>query len=458
MSKQPAKRFRLRELGIALVFALTGSMALAFCGFYVAKIDGKLFNKSSEVIIAREGNRTILTMANDYQGDVKEFALVVPIPYVFKEEQIQVGDPTIFERIDAYSAPRLVEYFDEDPCAPMFESDVMPMSAASPEQSSADIELRAKSLGVTIEEQFSVGEYDILILGAEESSGLETWLNENGYKLPDGASEALAPYIKMGMNFFVAKVNLERFEAKGYASLRPIMMAFESDAFMLPIQLGMLNADGPQDLTVYLLSPQGRVELENYRVATIPSDVYVPEFVENEFADMYRAMFDTAYAREGEKVVFLEYAWDMAWCDPCAADPLSPDELQRAGVFWLDNNGLNNNGLNNNGDFQAPNVYLSRLHVRYTKAKFPEDLMFRVTENRENFQGRYILQRPFKGKLTCGTGRDYVSSVRERQDQEAQTLARLTGWDYADIKAKIPEFNPDVSVPNWWERVFDVIR
>ena len=252
----------------------------------------------------------------------------------------------------------------------------------------------------------------------------------------------------MGMNFFVAKVNLEMFEEKGYASLRPLMIAFESEAFMLPIQLGMLNADGPQDLTMYLLSPDGRIELKNYRVANIPSEVYVPEFVENEFADMYRAMFDMAYTREDQKAVFLEYAWDMAWCDPCAAEPLSPDELQRAGVFWLDNN----------GDSQAPNVYLTRLHVRYTKDKFPEDLMFRVTENRENFQGRYILQRPFNGQISCGEGRDYISSVRERQDEEAQTLARLTGWDYSDIKAKIPEFNPEVSVPNWWERVFDVFE
>jgi hypothetical protein len=435
------------KFGLSLLAAFLGSTALAFCGFYVAKIDGKLFNKSSEVIIARDDTRTILTMSNDYQGDVKEFALVVPIPYVFKEEQIRVGDATIFERIDAYSAPRLVEYFDEDPCEPRVMLEMSATTAAGSAQKEK-VEARAKSLGVTIEEQFSVGEYDILILGAEESSGLETWLNENGYKMPQGAREALAPYIKMGMNFFVAKVNLERFEEKGYANLRPLMMAFESDDFMLPIQLGMLNADGPQDLTIYLLSPQGQVELENYRVARIPSDVYVPEFVENEFADMYRAMFDTAYKREGEKAAFLEYAWDMAWCDPCAADPLSQEELRRAGVFWLDQN----------TDFAAPNVFLTRLHVRYTKDKFPEDLRFRVTENRENFQGRYILQRPFKGELTCNAGRDYVSSVRERQDQEAQTLARLTGWDYAEIKAKIPEFNADVNVPNWWERVFDVFE
>ena len=46
----------------------------------------------------------------------------------------------------------------------------------------------AKALGVTIEAQYTVGEYDILILSAQQSSGLETWLRENGYRIPAGAS------------------------------------------------------------------------------------------------------------------------------------------------------------------------------------------------------------------------------------------------------------------------------
>mgnify|MGYP002260361150 CR=1 FL=1 len=49
----------------------------------------------------------------------------------------------------------------------------------------------------------------------------------------------------------------------------------------------------------------------------------------------YRAMFDQHVRREDMRAVFQEYAWDMSWCDPCAADPLSPDELRQAGVFWV---------------------------------------------------------------------------------------------------------------------------
>ena len=417
-----------------------------FCGFYVSKADADLFNEASKVIIARDGNRTILTMANDFRGDANEFALVVPVPTVLQEGQIQVGNSAIIDRIDAYSAPRLVEYFDENPCYiyedEMFFDFAAPQSELSTGKSKQD---RARSLGVTIEAAFSVGEYDILILSAQESSGLETWLLENDYNIPEGASEIFNRYIKQEMKFFVAKVNLEAFERTGQVFLRPIVMAFESEELMLPIQLGTINADGPQDLVVFLLSPEGRITTSNYRTVNIPSDENLPEFVENDFGKFYKTMFQNGYKREGNDVVFLEYAWDMSWCDPCAADPLSKDELHQAGVFWLEAS----------GDFSAPNVYLTRLHLRYTAQTHPEDLRFEVSDNRENFQGRYILQRPFKGKITCEAGGEYVRSVKERQEQEAKTLANLTGWDITDIRNKIGPYNPEVDAPDWWDKVFE---
>ena len=440
------KNYGFKFLLVGCFLLLTSSVQ-AFCGFYVSKADADLFNESSKVIIAREDNKTILTMANDFKGDVSEFALVVPVPTVMQEGQIQVGDNAIIDRIDAYSAPRLVEYFDHDPC---MRYDVRKLESSSEVPSTAlgGSTGRDQALGVTIEASFSVGEYDILILSAEESDGLETWLVENDYNIPEGAAQAFNSYIKQGMKFFVAKVNLEAFEESGQVFLRPLLMAFESDDFMLPIQLGTINANGPQDLVIFMLSPKGRVETSNYRMANIPSDVNIPEFVEDDFGSFYLDMFAHGYEREDRDVVFLEYAWDMAWCDPCAADPLSEEELKKAGVFWLDDS----------TNFGAPNVYLTRMHLRYTSETHPEDLMFEVTENRENFQGRYVLQRPFEGAITCEAGEDYVLRVRERQDQEAQVLANLTGWDIADIRAEITPYDPEENIPSWWERTFDRFR
>lgn len=400
--------------------------AWGFCGFYVAKADTKLYNKASEVIIAREGDRTILTMANDYQGNVKDFAIVVPVPVVLQQEQVRVGDPKIIQRLDAFSAPRLVEYFDPDPCADGDFSAGFGTRGGAPLPRSAARNRNAESaLGVTIESRFTVGEYDILILSARESNGLETWLKTNGYRLPQGGSQLLQPYIRQNMKFFVAKVNLSEFEKSGYKFLRPLQMAYESPRFMLPIRLGMLNATSEQDLIVYILSPKGQTEITNYRTVKIPSNTQIPLFVKNEFGEFYKAMFQTAYTREGKNAAFIEYAWDMGGCDPCSAEILNPEELRQAGVFWLTPG-------------SGTNVFITRLHVRYTRDKFPEDLMFQETSNRQFFQGRYILRHPFSGEIKCEAGQGYQRLLAERFEREAQTLAQLTGWNIQQIRQKMP--------------------
>ena len=424
-------------LAVVIVIGFTPT-AWAFCGFYVAKADTKLYNQASQVVIARNGDRTILTMANDYQGEVKDFALVVPVPVVLQQDQVNVGEPKIIERLDAFSAPRLVEYFDPDPCNPPVMGELR--SAPAAVMGGATRSARDESaLGVTVEARFSVGEYDIVILSAKESNGLETWLNRNGYRIPQGANQLLQPYIRQNMKFFVVKVNLEEFEKAGYQFLRPIQMAYESPKFMLPIRLGMMNATTEQDLIVYVLSPKGQAEITNYRTVNVPSDAEIPIFVKNEFGDFYNAMFQTAYTREGKKVAFRKYAWDVGSCDPCSADPLNPEELRKAGVFWLTPNMPNN-------------VFITRLHVRYTRDKFPEDLMFQETSNRQQFQGRYILRHPFTEEMTCRAGREYQRSLSQRFEQEAQTLAKLTGWNIQDIRKKTNVTTSGQQTP-WWRNV-----
>src|SRR6185436_12148937 len=106
------------------------------------------------------------------------------------------------------------------------------------------------------------------------------------------------------------------------------------------IRLGTVNARGTQELFVYAITRQGRVETTNYRTVKLPSDAEIPPYVKDDFKAFYRAMFDRQVKNEDMRVVFTEYAWDMAWCDPCAAEPLSRDELKSLGVFWVgDSNG-----------------------------------------------------------------------------------------------------------------------
>ncbi len=435
-------------ISAVLTVALSGT-AQAFCGFYVAKADTSLFNRASQVVLVRDGDRTVLTMANDFEGDVKDFAVVIPVPTFIERGQINVADKALIDHLDAYTSPRLVEYFDPDPCV-RYEYDMLGALKSSMPRASSELERRATASGVTIEASYTVGEYDILILSASESKGLIKWLNESGYKVPRGAEKVVGSYLKQDMRFFVAKVNLEAQKKSGYSYLRPLQVAFESNKFMLPIRLGTLNAQGEQELYIYALTRTGRVETSNYRTVKLPSNTEVPEFVQAEFGDFYRSMFEKQVQAQNRRAVFLEYAWDMAWCDPCAADPLTPDELRKLGVFWTDS------PKRSRVSPQAQNVFVTRLHVRYDQEHFPEDLFFQETGDRQNFQGRYVVRHPFAGKASCDIS-SYQAQLRERQEREAQQLANLTGWDIDDIRGKIPllaDTRPD-QASSWWSRLWN---
>ncbi|NQZ14556.1 MAG: DUF2330 domain-containing protein [Alphaproteobacteria bacterium] len=435
--------------------------AKAFCGFYVAKADADLFNEASKVVMSREEDRTVMTMANDFQGDVKDFAIVIPVPTVIKKSQVNVADNKLIDHLDSYTAPRLVEYYDDNPCHQRVYMEAMRSGAAPMTSMDSEAFKEAKKLGVTIEESYTVGEYDILILSAKESDGLLKWLNNESYKLPKGAEPILKSYIKQDMKFFVAKVNVKEFESSGFTYLRPLQVAYESEKFMLPIRLGTLNAKGPQDLILMTLTKKGRVEPVNYRTTKIPTGNDIPLFVANEFGDFYKAMFATQVEKEKMKTVFLEYAWDMAWCDPCAADPLQPEELRELGVWWLDEGtGMMLPGRRAMPP-QAVNAYVTRMHVRYDAKTFPEDLVLQVTEDRQNFQGRYVMRHPWNEEADCEEATAYYQDLTKRFEKEAKTLANLTGWDISDIRKKMEEngqsfdMKPHKDERPWWEQMWD---
>jgi hypothetical protein len=420
--------------GALLALAALAGPAWAFCGFYVAQADAKLFNKSSKVVLARDGEKTAITMANDYQGDAKEFAVVIPVPTFIERKQIGVVDMPTIDHLDAFTAPRLVEYHDFDPCAPPPPMPVAMARGGGPQMLAYAADAAARYKGVTVEATYDVGEYDVSILSAKESDGLVNWLTDNGYRIPAGAEAVLGSYIKQNMRFFVAKVNLGRMKLIGTGYLRPLQVRYETAKFMLPLRLGTVNADGPQDLIIYALTRNGRVETTNYRTVKLPTGVDVPLYVKDEFGPFYKALFERAVKREDMRAVFVEYAWDMGWCDPCAAKPMTFKELVELGARWIESDEDAPFGMRRTGGAGA---FVTRLHVRYDAAHFPEDLVFMETHDRENFQGRYVLRHPWRGTASCPAADAYRASLPARFRQEAQNLSGLTGWNAKEISTRM---------------------
>ena len=423
---------------VFLLVLLISNDVAAFCGFYVAKADGTLKNKTSQVILVRDGNRNVITMYNDFKGNFKDFAMVVPVPVVLQKKDIKVVNQSIFNILNDYSKPRLVEYFDENPCNRRdYESQ---LSGRVPGVNMKDEATRnysgeSKRKQVTIEAQYIVGEYDILILSAKESTGLRDWLTENGYKIPSGAEEVLEPYIKSNLKFFVVKVNEAEKKKMPGNFLRPIQISFTSPKFMLPIRLGMANADGDQDMIVYAFSKKGRIECTNYRSVELPTGNKIPLFVQNNFAAFYSNLFQHQWSKEGKSISMLEYAWDVSpknyvKCDPCVGNPPTQQDLVQAGVWWLTRDWSNYDDVYEENTQLDSHVYFTRLHIRYNRQQFPQDLIFQVTPNRENYQARYIITHPATGDFTCEEGKKYLHNLKERRKNELAQLTYLTGKNY----------------------------
>ncbi|HEY9702425.1 MAG TPA: DUF2330 domain-containing protein, partial [Allocoleopsis sp.] len=397
-----------------IVFYNTPSV-LAFCGFFVAKADAKLYNSSSRVVIARIGDRNIFYMSNDYQGDVKDFARIVPVPVIPKREQVRIGNQELIEKLDTFTAPRLVQYYDDVqklwweeagpiiipttiviviatslfmgykkkklfdvllilqmifiPILIFFNPNILyTIASLNPiliitaivivitpllfigykkknllkvlvtwfviyilivialpsfliQANKGKSSYYTNNAQVTIADKFTIGEYDITILSAKQSNGLTTWLNDNGYKVPNNAKAMLQDYIQKGMKFFVVKVNLAALEKTGNGFLRPIVLEYNSPKLMLPIRLGTLNAKSDQDLIIHILSSDDYqkheyFEVGNYRTVFIPTDQNksyrfkpsgeeLPSFIQNEFGEFYQAMFQREYERYGKNVAFV---------------------------------------------------------------------------------------------------------------------------------------------------------
>ena len=400
--------------------------ARAFCGFYVGGADTKLFNNATVVVMMREGQKTVLSMQNNYQGPPQDFAMVVPVPVVLQKENVKTLPRELFDRVDALTAPRLVEYWEQDPCAADHPPPPSPMLAPMSEavNVTATGGMR-ESHSVKIEARFSVGEYDILVLSAKDSSGLDTWLHENGYKIPSGAEPLLRPYVQMGMKFFVAKIDAKKVAMKdGMAMLSPLRFHYDADAFFLPIRLGLVNSGGTQDLVVNVLARGQRFEVANYDNVSIPTNLELAEEAKGQFGATYAALFDKTIARSARTVV-TEYAWEATSCDPCPTPSLDEQELMTLGA---DVATASSDDDGDDSRQRSRGFVVTRLHLRYAKGALGDDLFFRAAHAIEggrersvgvgvegasrleqgarpgdmnNFQARYVIRHPWVGDVKC---------------------------------------------------------
>ncbi len=384
-----------------LTFLLLSPAAHAFCGTYVGSAGSELYNSAAKVALARDGTRTTITLANDFEGAVTDFALVIPVPEVLTADDVSLADTGLFDRLDAYSSPRLVSYQCSDfyyydyaygvdgsasGCLGCGAKDMMLSDSGAVMTDSTATEWAD---AVTVESSFTEGNYEFVVLSSEDSEGLVGWLGANGYAIPAGAEALLQEYIDAGSYFFAAKVVLNELEVAP-TWLPPLQFGYDADTFALPVRIGTISSSGEQDLLVFTITSieDGMTGIANYDQVAVADECMwedqgegFGEFYTNTFLEQ---MFDSPRASW-----LTEYSWQPTNCDPCSGEPPSEQDLVDLG--W---------------DRGAYDAHFTRLHMHYTPDQVDQDLAFYASGQTTQDQVKYIVYNQSLESMfpICGEG------------------------------------------------------
>ena len=339
---------RAMKAAKALFSALLGACSLlaaatpasAFPGFLTSKTGAEIKVNSTQIVLMKKGNQTAVSVMSDYQGAIEPFAMVLVVPADVTAERVTTLKREYVDRIDAISAPRFHEYWEQDPCDPgPVEQEWqrnMKADASSAFLGGGDMpqstQKVAKELSLDVKAKQKEGEYTFTLLGKDDKVG--AWLKSKGYAVPAGAEQAVAPYLAAGMRLVVAQVDANRVELVGgdRAQLSPIRFWTDQPYDTIPDRVGLLNAGGKQELLVYVLDPEQRYESKNYKNVFPPTNVEVDFAVKERIGEFYAALHDIILSKN-PGAVLNEFAWPSDGCgQPCATEPLMISELLSLGA------------------------------------------------------------------------------------------------------------------------------
>ncbi len=425
-----------RRLKLAVVLALCAGEASAFPALVLGEGDPLTGVVSGKVVIVRQGRKTVLTVAPEVRSSATRLAVLVPVPGPIEEKNANVADPGLLQSLDAWASPRIVVVDDPDPCplpGQKTKGEPRVVSLANPQR-------------------FDEGDYDFETLNGMSVSAVKKYLATLGFKLPPAAEAGLRPYLNAKQSLLLGVVRLKASPAPT-SRLKPLQVAYESDAYEVPLRAGPAAFKDPVDLTVYAVSDKGRVDVATSAGAPrAPTGDELPASLLLEPTALYAGMLgELAKKRPGTAI--LEHAWPGTWCDPCTVDSLTHRVWRKLGVFWIPaNTQPAKNNLRGRPAVQSEKnfeVFVTRLHLIYGARQQKADLQLKETGDQNNFQTRFLVRVPFQGKLTCASGSAYSKALPGRREAEAQSLARLTGWDLPTVRREAGTPLPQGKAKTW---------
>lgn len=273
-------------LAQSVLLLLTCALAAADGGFFYEVTGATVQSSHQRAVIVFEDGRETLILQTRYAGEQADFAWVIPTPTLVQRADFTTADPRVFDQLF---------YLTEPTGTLIGAKDDGVGCACGGGQSGGDV--GRDGSGVNVWDEFSVDEYQVLVLSAEDSADLAGWLTARDYHLPDGAGPVLQSYQARNWHFVAVRLTAARSPVAAGApasaaasapELKPLAISFDTDTPVFPLHISSLSSSRTEETSVllYVIAPR-RVEVANYRTTEISTKGwtgdYFPRFYEGRF-------------------------------------------------------------------------------------------------------------------------------------------------------------------------------
>ncbi|MFF4099625.1 DUF2330 domain-containing protein [Streptomyces sp. NPDC001903] len=238
---------RIAALLLALLATQLGSLIspayACGCGAMIPEGYARIGVERETSVVGFDGRTEQIVMRFVVRGDAPRAAWIMPVP---GRATVELGDGEMFRQLTWLTRPEFKtrSYFwprDRD----------WPFASGSRSVGDAAPGAGAPSVGVVGREQ--LGDFDVARLTATDPDALRGWLEANGFKLPDGLSAELKPYVDQKWEYVAVRLAPSRPGKTLTGTLDPLKIRFDSDRLVYPMRLSRL-AKSPQSLGLYILA------------------------------------------------------------------------------------------------------------------------------------------------------------------------------------------------------------
>jgi hypothetical protein len=174
--------------------------------------------QQESILFAVDGGTTHMHVRIVYAGPPQEFGWLLPVP---RGVETTLSSEGILGALDAFQATfGIGEWERQVQC-----EELPPPPEGEPGFDGADAGAPNGGGEIQVLSREPVGPYDRAILDARTVEALRTWLQENGYQIPEGTDDKLRPYIDQGAVFVAIKL----LPGEDVGDIVPLHLSFPGD-------------------------------------------------------------------------------------------------------------------------------------------------------------------------------------------------------------------------------------